>query len=107
METGKNHTNKGTQLINIYDKLITNQQPTANSFNTYFLTIANKMDCNIKNYKTSLNSNNPIHCLHKNFKLTFTNIKIKYTTTKEIKEIIKSLKSKNSHGYDKIPIKIL
>jgi len=40
-------------------------------------------------------------------KFPFTNIKIKYTTTKEIKEIIKSLKSKNSHGYDKIPMKIL
>jgi len=47
METGKNHTNKGTQLMNIYDKLITNQESIAKSFNTYFLTIADKMDCNI------------------------------------------------------------
>ena len=65
------------------------------------------MDCNIKNYKTLLNSNNPIHCLHKNFKLPFTNMKIKYTTTKEMKEVIKLLKSKNCHEYDEISMKIL
>jgi hypothetical protein len=34
-------------------------------------------------------------------------MKLKYTTPKEIESIIKSLKSKNSHGYDGIPIKIL
>jgi len=106
METGKNHTIKGVQLMNIYDKLITNQESIPNSFNTCFLTIADKMDCKIKNHRTSLNSNNPIHCLHKNFKLPFTNMKIKYTT-KEIKEIMKSLKSKNSHEYDKISMEIL
>ena len=40
METCKNHTNKGTQLINIDGNLITNQQSVANSFNNYFLTAA-------------------------------------------------------------------
>jgi len=34
-------------------------------------------------------------------------MKLKFTTPKEIKKIIKSLKSKNSHGYDGIPMKIL
>jgi len=34
-------------------------------------------------------------------------MKLKYTTPKEIEKIIKSLKSKNSHGYDGIPMKIL
>ena len=33
-------------------------------------------------------------------------MKLKYTT-KEIEKIIKSLKSKNSYGYDEIPLKIL
>jgi len=99
METCKNHTNKGTQLINIDGKLITNQRSIANSFNKYFLTVANKITSNIKNDKTSLNCNNPIHCLHKNFKLTCSNVKLKYTTPKEIEKIIKSLKPKNFHGY--------
>jgi len=32
---------------------------------------------------------------------------LKYTTPKETEKIIKSLKSKKSHGYDGIPMKIL
>jgi len=39
METCNNHTNKGTQLINIDGNLITNQQLIANCFNNYFLTV--------------------------------------------------------------------
>jgi hypothetical protein len=106
-ETYKNHTNKGTQLINIDGKLITNQQSIANFFNNYFLTAADKITSNFKNDKTSLNCNNPIHCLYKNFKVPCSNMKLKYTTLKEIEKIIKSLKSKNSHKYDGIPMKIL
>ena len=34
-------------------------------------------------------------------------MKLKYTRPKEIEKIIKSLKSRNSHGYDEIPTKIL
>ena len=77
------------------------------TFNNYFLTVANKITSNIKNGKTSLYCSNPIHCLHKNFKLPCSNMKLKYTTPKEIEKIIISLKSKSSHGYDGIPIKIL
>jgi len=110
METCKNHTNKDTHLINIDGKLITNQQSIANSFNNYFLTVADKITSNIKNDNTSLNYNNPICCLHKHFKLLCSNMKLKYTTPKEIEKNVKSLKSKNSqnsHGYDGIPMKIL
>ena len=107
METHKKHTSKGTQLINMDGKLITNQQSFVNSFNNYFLTVTDKITSNIKNDKTSLNCNNPIHFLHKNFKLPCPNTKLKYTTLKEVEKIIKSLKSKNSHGYDGIPMKIL
>jgi len=34
-------------------------------------------------------------------------MKLKYITPKEIEKIIKSLKTKNSYGYDGIPMKIL
>jgi hypothetical protein len=107
METCKNHTNKGTQLINIDGNFITNQQSTANSFNIHFWTVADKITSNIKNDKTSLNCNNPIHCLHKNSKLPRSNMKLKYTAPKKILKIIKSLKFRNSHGCDGIPMKIL
>jgi len=83
-----NHTNKGTQLINIDGKLITNQQSIANSFNSYYLTVADKITSNIKNDNISLNCNNPIHCLHKIFKLPCSNMKLKYTTPKEIEKMI-------------------
>ena len=43
----------------------------------------------------------------KTFKLPCSNMKLKYTTPKEIEKIIKSLQSKNSHGYDWILMKIL
>ena len=43
METCENHTNKGTQLVSIDGKLINNQQSIANSFNNYFLTVADKI----------------------------------------------------------------
>jgi len=49
----------------------------------------------------------PLECLHNAFKQLFPNIKLKYTTTNEIEEIIKSLKMKNSHGYSGISAKIL
>jgi hypothetical protein len=42
-----------------------------------------------------------------NFKYPFTKIKWHYTLTNEIRKIIKSLKAKNSCGYDEIPTKIL
>jgi len=51
VEACKNHTNKGTQLIKIDGKLITNLQSTVNSFNNYFLTVADKITSNIKNDK--------------------------------------------------------
>jgi hypothetical protein len=91
-ETCKTHTNEGTQLKNIDGNLITNQKSIANSFNNYFLTVADRITSNIKNDKTSLNCNNPIHCFHKNFKLPCSSMKLKYTTPKESEKIIKSLK---------------
>ena len=44
---------------------------------------------------------------HEVFKQPFPNTKPTPITTKEIKDIIKSLQSKNSKGYDESPLKIL
>jgi hypothetical protein len=38
---------------------------------------------------------------------SFPNIKLQSTTTEETENIIKSLKPKNTYGYDEIPINIL
>jgi len=51
MKTCKNHTNKSTQLINIDGNIIINQQSLANSFNNYFLSVADKITSNLKMIK--------------------------------------------------------
>ena len=50
---------------------------------------------------------NPSNYLINNLKSTFPRINWNYATTDEIDKVIKSLKTKNSYGYYKIPIKIL
>jgi hypothetical protein len=55
----------------------------------------------------SLTMNLALHYLYKVFIRLFPHIKLTPVTTKEISEIIKSLKWKNSHGYDEIPVRIL
>jgi len=55
----------------------------------------------------SVTMNLALNYLHKVFIRPFPHIKLTPVTTKEISEIIKSLKWKNSHGYDDIPVRIL
>jgi hypothetical protein len=45
--------------------------------------------------------------LYKAFKKPFSNIRLTPTSTTQSSEIIKTLKWKNSYGYDQIPVKIL
>jgi len=49
----------------------------------------------------------PLNYLKQVFIRPFPRINLTPATTKEITEIVTSLKSTNSHGYDEIPIKIL
>jgi len=51
--------------------------------------------------------NSALNYLYQVFTRPFPHIKLTPVSTKEISEIIKSLKWKNSHGYDEIPTKIL
>jgi hypothetical protein len=50
---------------------------------------------------------NTLHYLHKVFGQPFPEMQLKSTCIKELKEIIKSLKTKDSYGYDEISNKIL
>ena len=43
----------------------------------------------------------------KTFRNPFPHIKLKSLSTKEVENIIKSLKAKNSYGYDEISTKVL
>jgi len=87
-------------LISIIDYLTNNSHIMASAFNKYFLTVAENII--IENLPED-----PLEYLHNALKQLFPNIKLKYTTTNEIEEIIKSLKMKNSHGYSGISAKII
>jgi hypothetical protein len=77
--------------------------------NNYYVSVADNITNNnpINNTNGNLNKINLLNYLYYAFKQSFTNIKIKNTTTNEIGKIIKELKSKKSCGYDEITIKIL
>ena len=47
------------------------------------------------------------HFMHQAFNKPYQSMEWKCTTTKEIEQIIKSLKAKHSYGYDEISTKIL
>jgi len=49
----------------------------------------------------------PLNYLYQVFTSQFPSIKLTSVTSKEVREIIKSLKWKNSHGYDEIAMEIL
>jgi hypothetical protein len=74
--------------VNINGTLIQNQQTIANFFNNYFATVAEKLiKSNRMDKKTQILPNSR-HSYH--------NIKFRYTSTKEIEETIKPLKTKNA-----------
>jgi hypothetical protein len=69
-------------------------QYSPNSFNIFFLTIAEKINHGIKLSSGKDNSINNPKYLSKISNKSFTNIKFNNTSTREIKRIIKSLKLK-------------
>jgi hypothetical protein len=58
LETGKKSSKRGVHFLNINGKLTDNQQTIANSFNNYFLTIADKIIDNIRNDKVGQSNHN-------------------------------------------------
>jgi hypothetical protein len=101
-----------TSFSKVFEKIIVrrlliytdNQQLIADIFQNYFLSLADKITLRTSNNEEL--ENNSINYLHRIFSNPFPIITFE-NTTKEIKDIIKSLKSKNSFGYDEIPVKIL
>jgi hypothetical protein len=103
--TGKRQRNKSFELVYINGTQTDNHQLIADIFQNYFLSITDKLTLRTSNNE-ELENNNSIDYLHRIFGNPFPNI-IFENTTKEIKDIIKSLKSKNSFGFDKISVIIL
>jgi len=99
-EIGNNCQNsiKSSKINNI---LSDNPQEIANTLNNYSSTVAVTVIGNIINGNEGFKGNvDPSKYLISNFNNTFSSINWKYATTNEINKIIKSLRTKNSYGYE-------
>ena len=111
-ESNKDHNNHGIHSLNINGMSATNQQFIASAFNKHLTTMPTTITRNIIasncSNSTSVNiQNNISFSLNNVFQTSFPSIKCHYTSTKEIENIIKSLNSSNSCGYDEVPMKLL
>jgi hypothetical protein len=94
--------------IVIDGKICNDYLDIAKAFNTYFSTVADKIAAkNSENILPTPVNDSPFNYLKQVFTRPFPSINMAPTSMREITEIGKSLKSKNSHGYGEIPIKIL
>ena len=104
----KKKINDDVPPLIIDGKTFKDYQNKANIFNTYFTTVTDKTSANNSvTFNVVSNFVHPLSYLSQVFIRPFPNIKLTLISTKEFSEIIKSLKWKNSHGCDEIPIKIL
>ena len=103
-EKGRTKNKSDIQCIKINDTIIYNQEEIAMTFSNYFLSIADSINNKNKRYG---NNTNQGKYLTNPLKKDMCKIKWKYVTTHEIEKIIRSLKAKNSHGFDEISNKII
>ena len=105
-KNGKSNHCKNTISLKIDNKEITDKNSNANIFNSYFLSIAESLTSG-NNKHTNIKEPNPIHYLINKLHRPFPKMSSHYASTYDIGKIIKSLKSKNSSGYDEISTRIL
>jgi hypothetical protein len=100
-ETSKQYTAGDIQALAIEGALSYDQQIIAEAFNNYFASIIDSI--NNKNAYNKIRTNElsaTYNYLSQNSLNPFASTVLKSFSTKEIMNIIKSLKSKNSCGYD-------
>jgi hypothetical protein len=103
---GITHQDTSVPLLELDDKIITNQHKIANLFNNYFLSVADSINVN-KNKDINSTTINPINYLFKYYNKPFAKINWRYASTYTINKITKSLKSKNTYAYNKISNRII
>jgi hypothetical protein len=107
LETNKTVNTEKINTLNIDGSSISDRQKITNSLNKYFLTTAKSVNTQNELISHNLDNTTSLHYLTQSFKNSFQNINLKSISTKEIENIIKSLKPKNSTGYDGISIKLI
>jgi hypothetical protein len=93
--------------MNISNTLTSNPLSIANTFNSYFTTVAENLTTKHFSGNSPTNNNDPLSLLGQNFNQSFPDIRLKNTTTHEISKIIYFLKCKDFHGYDEVSTGIL
>lgn len=74
----------------------------------YFLSTAKNINTKHNEHSShNIDNTTPHYYLLQSFKTPFPNINLKFSSSKEVENIIKSLKPKNSSGYDGISTKLL
>jgi hypothetical protein len=105
-EKGTKQHDITTMTLKTKDSTMMNKSKIANTFNNYFASIADNINAETKQNLTS-DRNNPVNYLYKFFRKPFCKIKWHYASSHEITKIIKSVKTKNSCGYDEITSQII
>jgi len=110
-ESCNDRNNQGVHSLNINGASMTNHQTIVSALNKHFTTMPSMITRNImaRNFstKSTLNQNNNSFSLNNVYQTSFPSIKFPYTSAKEIENIIKSLHSSNSFGYDEVSVKLL
>jgi hypothetical protein len=105
-ESGRNKKRSEIQALNVEGKKVTHHQTIAETFNEYFVAIAENVKRQSENnlIKDDNNSmDNHIHFMEQAFNIPYPSMKCKCTTTKEIEQIIKSLKTKTHTDTTRYP----
>ena len=105
-ENGKPNHCKNTISLRIDNKEITQQDTIANIFNRYCLSIPESLNSG-NNKHTNIKEPNPISYPINSFHRPFPKMSWLYASTYEIEKMIKSIRSKNTAGYDEISTRIL
>jgi len=109
-ESGRNKKRSEMQSLKVEGRKITDQQSIAENFNDYFVAFAENVNRQSENNLISDDNNSMdshTHFMEQAFNKPYPSMECKCTTTKEIGQTIKSLKTKNSYRYDEISTKIL
>lgn len=105
-ETGRTNTNEGITTISVNGNIVDNHHLILDSFNNNFLSIADTILKRIIVYGILIAIFPPSH-IYQMRANNHSHIKFNNTSRHEIEEVIKSLKSSNSYGYDEVSIKII
>jgi len=93
--------------ININGVITQNNEVIANTFNSYYSSVAQHITKNFGNSNSVGNKHNPVNYLRNILKQPLPLDKLKFVSPEEIENVAKSLKAKESHGYDEIPTKVI